>query len=125
MGSRLGTLAILAVMVMQSPAEADKADHNANYFLPGCRDFANKEFGKAPFLAGECVGVLEGLSLLARDLTPGFEIISSCVPENATLGQMATVVLRWLDQHPARWHEDFRSLALLSLHDAWPCPTSK
>ncbi len=124
MKATLGALAVAAV-VMTYPARADNTDHSANYYLPGCRDFANKEFARNPFLQGECIGIIEGLSVTASDLDPIFVVNRSCTPDNATLAQMATVVVLWFDQHPERWHQDFRALALLALHDAWPCPTSK
>jgi Rap1a immunity proteins len=116
--------ALTVELVLTSPAWA--TDHSANYYLPGCRDFANKTFSTDPFLQGECVGILEGLSVFASDLDPrpGYHMFSrSCPPDNATLAQIATVVVRWFDQHPERWHEDFRADALFALHDAWPCPT--
>jgi hypothetical protein len=35
--------------------------------------------------------------------------------------QSVTVVVKWLEQHPRRWKEDFRMLASYALHDTWPC----
>jgi hypothetical protein len=119
-----GALAFLAA-VLTSPAMADNADHSANYYLPSCRDFINKQFARNPFLQGHCVGIIEGLSVTASDLASAFVVSRSCAPDNATLAQMATVVVRWFDQHPERWHEDFRSLVLLALHGAWPCLIGK
>jgi hypothetical protein len=116
----LSLLLILINLTINS-AKADNTDHSANYYLPGCRAFADKHFADQPFLQGECVGITEGLAVLAPDLGPGFVISRSCMPDDVTLGQMATVVVRWLDQHPERWHEDFKALTLLALHDAWPC----
>jgi Rap1a immunity proteins len=100
-------------------------DHSANYYLPGCRDFALQRFGDNPFLQGECVGILEGLSATASNLDPFFMVSRSCAPDNATLAQMAAVIVWWFDQRPERLHEDFRALALHALHDAWPCLKDK
>jgi len=113
--------AFATLVLIASPAVADSSDHSANYYLPACRDFANKQYAKEPFLQGECVGIIEGLAVMASDLAPVFLVSSSCMPDDVSLGQMTTVVVRWLDQHPERWHEDFRALTLLALHDAWPC----
>lgn len=124
MKAMLAALAVMAVTITNS-AKADETDHSANYYLPGCREFVNKQFGSNPFLQGECVGILEGLSVTATNLNRMFAVSVSCVPDNATLNQIAAVVVRWFDQHPERWHEDFRASALLALHDAWPCPTNK
>ena len=103
-------------------AAADNADHSANYYLPGCRAFIDKQFVSDPFAQGECAGILEGLSVTASNLDPAIFVVSrSCTPDDVTLAQITTVVVRWLDERPQRWHEDFRALALLALHDAWPC----
>ena len=45
----------------------------------------------------------------------------ACTPDGVTVGHVVTVVVRWLDDHPQRWNERFISLALLALHDEWPC----
>lgn len=120
----LVALAATALSITNS-ARAEITDHSVNYYLPGCRDFADKRFGNNPFLQGECVGILEGLSVTAPLLDPIFVVSRSCAPDDVTLAQMASVVVHWFDQHSERWHEDFRALALLAMHDAWPCPTSK
>jgi hypothetical protein len=72
-------------------------------------------------LQGECFEILEGLSMLASDMAPEFVVSRTCVPDDVTLFQITTVVVRWLDQHPERRQKDFRALALLALHGAWPC----
>jgi Rap1a immunity proteins len=120
----LVAIAAMALPITNS-ARAEITDHSANYYLPGCWDFAKKRFGNNPFLQGECVGILEGLSVTASQLDPTFVASRSCAPDDVTLAQMASVVVHWFDQHPERWNEDFRALTLLAMHDAWPCPTKK
>ena len=110
-------LAIVTAALTAIPAAA--SDHSANYYLPSCKDFINERFAREPFRQGECVGLIEGLVINASDLP--FAGSRSCAPENVTVAQLTAVVVRWLDQHPQRWHEDFRALALFALHDAWPC----
>jgi hypothetical protein len=34
---------------------------------------------------------------------------------------MASIVVRYIDDRPARQQEDFRELALEALKNAWPC----
>ena len=114
-------LAIVAALTMHAAAAAGASDHSSNYFLPSCRAFTNKQFDSGPFRQGECVGALEALAMMASNMDKALVVTSSCTPDDVTLIQMTTVVVRWLDQHPQRCHEDFRVLALLALHDAWPC----
>jgi hypothetical protein len=51
----LSLLLILINLTINS-AKADNTDNSANYYLPGCRAFADKHFADQPFLQGECVG---------------------------------------------------------------------
>jgi hypothetical protein len=38
------------ILALTTSAKADNTDRSANYYLPGCRDSANKKFGSDPFL---------------------------------------------------------------------------
>ena len=117
----LAVLATLGALMTNSAVAKD--DHSANYYLPGCRDFADRHAALEPFQQGECVGILEGLATLAPDAP--FSVSRSCVPDDITLIQMTTVVVGWFDQHPQRWNENFMALAGFALHDAWPCPSKQ
>ena len=109
-------LSLYFAALMIDPASAASSDHSANYHLASCRDFVNRQFATAPFLQGECVGTIEGLATFAN-LLP-FQTSQSCMPEDVTVVQMTTVVVRWIDERPRRWNEDFRALVLYALHDA-------
>jgi len=95
-------------------------DHSANYYLPSCRDYVNRRSVNPfkQFQQGECVGIIYAQSAYANSLP--FQTAQSCVPDNATIGQMATVVVRWLDERPQRWNEDFRNLVLYALGKKHP-----
>lgn len=47
--------------------------------------------------------------------------VRMCVPEDATLGQMIRVVVKYIEERPAEMHLLFVALAMLALRDAWPC----
>jgi hypothetical protein len=113
-----GTLAILAAL-MTSSAAADQPDISANYYLQGCREFSALQPVMSDLIGqGVCVGMLQGLHYVAN-VMPASE--SSCGPATITNRQTVTVVVQWLDRHPARWHEPFAKLALEAMHEAWPC----
>ena len=85
---------------------------SANYWLPSCRAFTITEPSTDPLENAKiyiCVGQVVALSQY------------SCRPATASYLQLTTVVVRWLDQHPQRWNENFNSLVLLALQEAWPC----
>jgi Rap1a immunity proteins len=115
-------LSLVLMAVMIAPGAAGEPDHSANRYLPACRNYVNRQFAINPFDQGKCVGILQGLVMLSRELDPKkYEVGRTCPPGDVTLGQMTAVVVRWLDQRPQEWHEDFGALALNALHDAWPC----
>jgi hypothetical protein len=117
-GSRV-IAAVMLVGLLTHPVAAQTEDHSANYFLPSCRDFVDGHYAKNPLLQGQCIGMIEALATFAADQP--FQTSRSCPPEKATIRQLTTVVVRWIEQRPQRWHENFKVLVLLALHDAWPC----
>lgn len=96
---------------------------SANEVLPGCRDVirgrSDPAQGEAALVkGGVCMGFLEAM----RDMAALAEAKSrACVPPEVINGQVATVVVRYVDSRPAQWHEPFSGLVLAALHEAWPC----
>jgi hypothetical protein len=98
------TFAIIAALATNAVA-AENTDHSANYFLP--------------FNQGHCVGLIEGIAAFSSDL-PTFSS-RACPPDDVTLRQLTTVVVRWLEARPQLWHRNFKALALQALSETWPC----
>ncbi len=75
-----------------------------------------------------CLGFLQGLyggySIGIFVGTPGSDQAGLlCVPENVTTGQTADVIVRFLEQNPARRHEGAVWLSFAALREAFPCPS--
>jgi len=112
-----GVLALTALMT--SPAAADKTDYSANHYLPACRLFAHPDpVMRDVFRQGECLGIVETLVQVATFMPSDLQ---SCLPDGVSNNQVVTVVVRWLEQHPQRWNENFLLLTQEALHEAWPC----
>jgi hypothetical protein len=105
-------------------AEVDYlAGHSANNILPSCKIFIDGgnstptvDTASAYFY---CYGVIDSLVLLSpvlRDPATCFKL-----PDPVMIDQVAKVIVRYIEAHPARTHELFHYLALEALHDAWPC----
>ena len=47
---------------------------------------------------------------------------SACPPDTATPGQIVSVVVTTLKQHPAHLHEDFKTLVIAALANVWRVP---
>jgi hypothetical protein len=46
----------------------------------------------------------------------------ACLPERASIAQLARVTVKWLQDHPEKLHEAAGGLIYTALHDAFPCP---
>jgi hypothetical protein len=101
---------ILAVAMSSNIALAQDY-HSANRRMPACREFI-REGTIATYESGICYGLVSSILYLDDE---------TCHPK-ITIGQGVRVVVKYIDERPARHHEDFRALALEALRAAWPCP---
>src|SRR5262245_36209824 len=106
------TLIAAFITVLPVTGQAQYLD-SANNVMKGCRAFLAKSKGDT-FLRGVCAGTVHAIAGLALDS-------DLCIPTEATVGQEIQVVVTYIDARPDRQHQDFRSLALEALKEAWPC----
>jgi hypothetical protein len=109
--------AAAASLIALTPASADREHLTANRLLPACKAFIIALDGNVPSYhnlieRGRCVGILEGLSYMPLHI---------CTPNGVMTDQAVRVVVKYIEEQPARWHEDFRTLALEAMLLAWPC----
>ncbi len=83
--------------------------NSANAQMPGCRDYVAR---RADFKSGWCGGLVTGI-VNAHPMI--------CAPDSATYQQGVRVVIQYIDQRPARLHENFAELVIEALQAAWPC----
>jgi hypothetical protein len=109
--------AALIVSASNAAAQTNKGtDNSANAMYFGCKAFVEDQTPTAE--SNFCSGVVHALGYVGRILPPQFQ---ACVPPNSTSRQLARVVVKYMDAHPQRMHEDFKLLTLEAFHDAWPC----
>lgn len=112
-----GIALVAAIILNCGAAFGQTDDFTANARMPGCRallrnnDLILKEFSDAMNCAGLVGGIIYGASV-GRFV---------CYEPNMTIGQMVRVVVKYIDDRPARQHEDFRALAFEALRAALPC----
>jgi len=111
----LGLLAA-ALLAQNADAQTQPDLLSANFHLPGCQDLIQQK-GDA-YRRGLCAGILIGLNYFINELPPDRR---SCPPDGVKLSQAARVVLAYIERRPQRMHEDFRTLAVEAMHEAWPC----
>jgi hypothetical protein len=106
-------IGIAAVMALLAQPCAAVAQMSANDVMPGCRELTDGT-GKKLVLQGYCRGVVQGL------LSFG-DLVGICSPNQISIAQAVRLITLYIDQRPARIHEDFTDLALEALHHARPC----
>lgn len=110
--------AAAAILIALTPASVADDDHTANTLLPACKRYLASFDGNVIsvnnwFGMGRCIGILEGLNYIPLH----------CAPDGVMNPQVVRVVVKYIEEQPARWHEDFRTLAAEAMLLAWPCKT--
>jgi hypothetical protein len=107
------------IALSASAATADENPYSANSMLPACMavlaiSSGNPAAGIDPVEMGRCIGMIEGVALLAN-----YGVF--CPPAGATIKQRIQVIIAYIEARPQRMHEDFRVLAVEAMQKAWPC----
>ena len=87
----------------------------AKWAMPGCHELIDRQGYGEQFRQGICAGQVNALMDLANEL-------GLCAPAGMTSGQAYRVVVKYIEDHPARQNEMFTELAWEALRSAWPCP---
>lgn len=104
-------LFVTLVTIAVSPVAAQQQVlTTGDQVLPACIEGLNETSGG--FAQGICLGVIRTLAEEHHEV---------CLPEEVTVGQYLSVVVKYLDGRPTRLHERFVDLALEALMAAWPC----
>ena len=123
----------VAAVTALLPVHAYAADPSANRLLPGCKLIVSPPTGLTyaqAVAAGECLGMMHGMI----ETLPILEQLqlaerTICVPERVTNGQLAQVVIKYIEANPANMHRSFVAQAFMAFLEAWPCnkqpPNSK
>jgi hypothetical protein len=106
-----GVVIIAAIILNNWAAFASEDMSSANVTMRGCREVI-ADSGKDYFLQGVCSGIVVGLPFASPDI---------CAPSEGTPEQAIRVVVKYIDDRPARLNEKFLPLALEALRAAWPC----
>ena len=100
---------LLASVFVVVAGKVSLADDSGNKYLPHCRDGSPD-----PVMRGFCTGMIETVAMYETAM-------GRICPPGATIGQMRAVVVKYLENHPERLHEDIHLLAQQALQTAWPC----
>ena len=110
---RLPTITVIAALGCETASAQQSDTSSANYVMLGCRQVGADRLGQPEYLRrGLCIGIIKGIEYADPTI---------CRPRGVTTGQLVRVVVQYIDQQPARHHEDFMALATEALRSTWPC----
>jgi hypothetical protein len=90
--------------------------NSANYIMPGCRALLEPDPPKdttTEFLSAQCGAMVRRLAYTSS--------ANVCPPNAVGRDEAIRIVVKYIDDLPARLHERFFPLALEALRAAWPC----
>lgn len=111
-------LAILVGLSIASPwaapaARAQQDTSSANYIMLGCEAFLLDPIPTSRLLvAGVCAGIIDTLQAIKPNI---------CLPAISTRRLLVRGVVTYINNNPARLHENFIELAGEALEQTWPC----
>ena len=103
----------LAVSVISPGARAQQDTNSANYIMLGCEAFLLDPIPPPRLLvAGVCAGIIDTLQAIKPNI---------CLPAISTRRLLVRGVVTYINNNPARLHENFIDLAGEALEQTWPC----
>ncbi|EKT4466791.1 hypothetical protein QEL93_002193 [Pseudomonas putida] len=112
----------LAGVVAGSSCTANAAEQDGNELLSNCKQFISDDRGFNAFQAGECTGLIRGVSNTVYFYS---EVLKSddkfCVPDGVKNGQLARIVVKYLEDNPKILNDPDIALIWKALMDAYPC----
>lgn len=106
------TLALAAAQTSPG-ARAQQDTSSANYIMLGCEAFLLDPIPTSRLLvAGVCAGIIDTLQAIKPNI---------CLPAIATRRLLVRGVVTYINNNPARLHENFIELAGEALEQTWPC----
>lgn len=121
---RSGLFGLLIVLAMTGSWPRSSLAQAPNVYsgyatLPECKAFSDEHANVGRRAAGYfCAGELRALAYVSQVLPPE---LSSCVPANLSNGELATVAIQYIEQHPSQMNDDFMMLVLQAYRQKWPC----
>jgi hypothetical protein len=103
----------LAASSISPGVRAQQDTSSANYIMLGCEAFLLDPIPTSRLLvAGVCAGIIDTLQAIKPNI---------CLPAISTRRLLVRGVVTYINNNPARLHENFIDLAGEALEQTWPC----
>jgi hypothetical protein len=133
---RILTIGAVVVALLYSPSARSQEKLDGNSLLDRCSDVvkyidnpkANGDDYKGAYCLGFIAGMEEAREAVAMSYSKTYEeytkidVLGIKVPENVSYGQIARVLVKWLQDNPKHLHESASLVYVLAMRDAFPAP---
>lgn len=109
-----GVMATMMLFGFRAYAQEDI--NSGNFYLHACQAFIR---GEASYQAGKCEGALHAT------LFPLTAMEMVCIPSGVTVGQVARVFVKYVENNPERLNLDIAVILGYIMGATWPCPVRK
>ena len=107
------SILVCALLLLSSTAFAQVGLYSGSELLASCEDPAHRP---------ECMQYIAGvLDAHSYDLSRFGSPRDFCTPEDVTLEELETVVVKWLKDHPLKLRLTAANLVILAFVDAFKC----
>jgi len=113
------TLLVIFLAFLTMPALADAASGDAHQ--QGCRIVLDNKTPSDRMEAAQAMQCLTTVSVVLRMGSFLDRKLRFCRPEGASVVQGLSVVMKFMDDHPAETDQNFVDLTVRALKVAWPC----
>ncbi|MGQ0698113.1 MAG: Rap1a/Tai family immunity protein [Panacagrimonas sp.] len=114
-----------AMLLVANLANAEVAISGSTV-LRGCNSVLNNEKRSNSLEQGECLGTIAAImtvfsyiATLPASARP--PTLDACLPDEATVGQVVRITVKWLEENPEYLHLAAAQLAMNAVRDAFPC----
>lgn len=108
----------LLFLLIGASAKAEELRQDGNELLRDCTASVRRD-GVDSYRAGWCLGYLAGVRH-TRSLYTKFPSVD-CTPQEVTSGQIKSIVVKYLQDHPEKLHYTNYGLVNMALNEAFPC----
>jgi hypothetical protein len=117
------SILMLALLAGIAHGQSNESKNNRPSLLDQCKALTDEQ--KCAACLGRSDGYLQGWQ--RGDLKTQTKLINSgvCLPVEATDEQLGTVLLKYLNDHPNRLHENASKLTITAFKQAFPCRIGK
>jgi Rap1a immunity proteins len=116
-------VSVVPLAETQDNTSRDVGD-SGNAFLSLCGNMPDN--APSGFQQGDCLGYIVGVD---NGVQTAYDIENQpqpyCVPDAVTHGQMIRVLIKFINDHPEKAHEETRLLEFEALMGAFPCKAKK